>query len=527
MFGLPGGSISQGGIFTIFGEDLGPDSPVTAASFPLPETLGGVSITVTQGDVVLNAFPLFADAGQINAVMPSNAPLGRASVRVMKGSQRSNPAPVTVVASSFGIFTATGSGSGPGIIQNVNTATERPINSPFASAEPGQLVTIWGTGLGPADFPDSQAPEAKNLPAEVEIFVGGVPVAAEDKVYSGRSPCCSGVDQIIFRSPPDAPRGCYVPVMIRTDGNVLSNAITMAIQPQGEQCSDPANPFGDAFLDPGRFASLLLIRSEVEIAVDVPESYTVRADVAVGNLREEASTPFPFQRFTSLHPMGSCTVYTGSAALSKGAGFPFSGAGGDGLDGGGEWTVVGARGRRTVGALLESTSSYGALLGGSLEIPGPIAFSFDATPYLLEGSYSVTGAGGPDIGPFSVDVGVAAPVEWTNREEVALIDRAEDLVLEWAGGAPSSVVAALGGNTDTPSNSMAAFFCLADAETGTLTVPAWVLGAIPPSRAQPDQSEGVVTLSTTGSEADRFSADGLDNGFALGLSVTGKTVIFE
>ncbi len=70
------------------------------------------------------------------------------------------------------------------------------------------MITLWGTGLGPVAA-DNVAPIAGNLPTQVELFVGGVPATVN---YSGRTPCCSGVDQIAFVVPANAPQGCWVPV---------------------------------------------------------------------------------------------------------------------------------------------------------------------------------------------------------------------------------------------------------------------------------------------------------------------------
>ncbi|MGH9612499.1 MAG: hypothetical protein ACRD4P_05405, partial [Bryobacteraceae bacterium] len=79
-FGLPNAPIARGGIFTIFGENLGPvQSP--ALSFPLSSTLVGVSISVTQNGAATHAFTLFVSAGQVKAVMPSTVTAGLATLR--------------------------------------------------------------------------------------------------------------------------------------------------------------------------------------------------------------------------------------------------------------------------------------------------------------------------------------------------------------------------------------------------------------------------------------------------------------
>src|ERR1039457_3335722 len=89
--GLPAGSLPQGGMIAIFGSNLGPAAGVSAPSYPLGTALSGVSITVTQQSTTVNAYPVYVGAGQIDAVMPSNAPLGRVSVRVTVNNVTSNP----------------------------------------------------------------------------------------------------------------------------------------------------------------------------------------------------------------------------------------------------------------------------------------------------------------------------------------------------------------------------------------------------------------------------------------------------
>src|SRR5205085_4481865 len=132
-----------------------------------------VSLNVFQGATTVSAIPLYVSATQINAIMPSNAPLGAASVQVIAGNFRSNPQPVRIVNSAFGIFTALGTGIGPGVLQNFVAADNQPINSPTITAQNGQVITMWGTGLGPVTGGDNVATKAGNLTVQTEVFVGG------------------------------------------------------------------------------------------------------------------------------------------------------------------------------------------------------------------------------------------------------------------------------------------------------------------------------------------------------------------
>ena len=109
--GLPSGAVARGSAFLITGKNLGPGTTPDLID-PLQTSLGGVSVTVTQGSTTLNAIPLFLSPTGITAIMPSNAPLGAASVRIVYKNVTSNPMPVRVVATQVGIYTANGAGSG-------------------------------------------------------------------------------------------------------------------------------------------------------------------------------------------------------------------------------------------------------------------------------------------------------------------------------------------------------------------------------------------------------------------------------
>src|SRR5690348_2252383 len=111
--GLPGGSIARGSLFSLFGARMGPNSS-PALAFPLSNTLGGVSIKVSQGSTSVDAIPIFVSANQINAIMPSNAPLGAVSIRVTFNGIPGLPSPARVVNASFGIIAANSGGFGPG-----------------------------------------------------------------------------------------------------------------------------------------------------------------------------------------------------------------------------------------------------------------------------------------------------------------------------------------------------------------------------------------------------------------------------
>ena len=287
--GLPAGSIARGSLFSIFGQKIGPASSPTLA-FPLSTSLGGVSIQVTQGNTTVNAIPVFVSPGQVNAIMPSNAPLGAVSIFVTIGNTKSPPSPARVVADSFGIFSVYSDGLGPGALQNFVAANNTPLNTPSLAAQPAQTIIMYGTGLGAGLNPDNVAPQAGSLPTKVEVFVGGQLASTQ---YSGRSPCCSGLDQIVFTVPAAAPLGCWVPVQVRTSGATVSNTVTMAISADGSPCSDPINALTAPFLASQKIGLLALLRTDVNEDVGLKKTGNVKTDVAMMTFQQEDPRRIP------------------------------------------------------------------------------------------------------------------------------------------------------------------------------------------------------------------------------------------
>ncbi len=515
--GLPNGKIARGSIFTVFGENLGPTTPVVVSEFPLGDTLGQISATVTQGERVVNAIPLFGNRGQVNAIMPSDARLGRGALRVRVGQTDSNPVPIEIVESSFGIFSANGTGLGPGIFQNFISPEVQPINATATAARRGQLVTLWGTGLGPVEFPDNEAPIPETLTADIEIWVGGVAVADQDILYAGRSPCCAGVDQVIFPVPEQAPLGCYVPVFLRTRGLILSNMATMAIAAEDGACDGSEQ----LFLGGGAFGATLAADADLELAVDVPTPTDIELDVFAGTFRSESASPFFFNPLLSSIPSGTCALVSGSGDVIGGAEIPMTRPTGGLLGAGETVTLGGPAGMRQIPRLPPGPLDYFGILGAT--IPGlPLASRFFEVA-----EHTVSAPAGVDVGTIRATFAIASAPRWVNRDDVGVVDRSSDLRIEFGGLHFVDDLIGVGGfNYDKATDSAAAFYCLGPVSGGPVTVPEWILSALPESSAEPGQSVGVIGLWAQ-RPATMFTADGLDRAAIFPLSVVAKTVVFE
>ena len=175
---LPNGNLTQGGAFVVFGKGLGPAQTAIVNAFPLPNTLAGTSVSVTVGGTTVPCIMLYTLATQVAAVVPSSTPVGSGTMVVTYNNTSSAPLKINVVAHDFGIFAINQGGSGPGVLVNAITNV---VNSSSASANPGDLVDIWGTGLGPVAGNEAGGAVARQPTSEFEsASVRRQPAGASD-----------------------------------------------------------------------------------------------------------------------------------------------------------------------------------------------------------------------------------------------------------------------------------------------------------------------------------------------------------
>jgi uncharacterized protein (TIGR03437 family) len=232
--GPPNGRLAQGSFFSIYGSTVGPETPVQATTYPLPTTLGGVSVQITSGSAKYSAPLVFVYKGQINAILPSNVPVGNGQMTVTYNGLTSQPADIVVAKTSLGIFFQRVNGRDLAIAQNVKSQTDYPLNLADTPAKPGQIVILWATGMGPISGADNTAPGAVGdmTGVPVTITVGGV---TAQRLYAGRQAETAAVDNIYFTVPQGTGFGCQVPVVV-TGGGTPANTTNIAITADGSPC---------------------------------------------------------------------------------------------------------------------------------------------------------------------------------------------------------------------------------------------------------------------------------------------------
>jgi uncharacterized protein (TIGR03437 family) len=491
--------IAPGSIFVIFGSGMAtPGAPAVLqdSSKGLPLTLNGASVAVTVAGLTVQPALYYATAAQIAAVLPSTTPLGSGAVTVTYNGVASAPATIPVVQSALGFATMSGDGTGPAMATDANYNFISPTNS----AASGQIITLWGTGLGasPADSDTTYTAtphRITSVPLAIVVLQDG---QAPSVVWAGRSGY-PGLDQINIQIatgdtpapvsldgyqyyPPSiiAPVGCSVP-LIAADVNtgVGSNTVTLPIAVTGGACMQPS------FVLDASVAQTLSAQAAVDFGSLSVSQYAGEA-MAGGSFYTLPGSALAALAGSGTASAGSCIVVPPSASNQPGE-----------LNAGGYISVTGGARQQPLGS--GDWAYYGGIVP-ALTIPA------------TGGTFTFVSASGEyaTVGPFDATVSFPAPLDWTNQASIGTINRSQGVHLTWTGGDADGVVAIRGSSfavagSQTPG---ASFICSVPASAGQFTVPPSVLQALP---------AGAGTLTVENQSAPQsIPATGLDIGHAFG-----------
>jgi uncharacterized protein (TIGR03437 family) len=401
-----------------------------------------------------------------------------------------------IAANNLGVFTIDSSGQGPGIVtysdyslvSTVKASNCGGPNTTCGAANPGDTLILWGTGLGPITGDDaSGAGLGQNMPnIPLTLYIGGVPASV---IYQGRSGCCVGEDQVVFTVPNNVPTGCAVPLVLQVNGQT-SNTTVMPIANGSRSCT-PVNP------------ALASVNVEQGLAAG-PVNY---ANIALGkNLNNNGSgfmddlqysfgtvtinrpalTPF-FLSWIDDQPIGTCIVYNNlHGGGNTPQGIHFANA-----DAGSSVTVKGPKGSQVV-QIGQGNGITTIAADGS---------------FFVAGSYTVSGAGGADIGAFSAAITFPPLPTLVSPQNKATVVRSNGMTVTWTGGDPNGYVQiVVTGATDQTFNLAAQAICNVKAGLGTFTIPPYVMLALPSS-----PNAGGFTIAPVTAEVP-FTAKGLGVG---------------
>ena len=233
--GIP---VAPGGLAAIFGQELASESSTTANA-PWP-------VSAAKREVVINdevRAPLQHVSGsQINAQIPSNAPLGsqRIAVRLEDTGELVAGGGLVIASASPGLFTATQDGRGQAAALN----QDGRVNSASNPAAKDSVVVLYGTGQGQVSPPVQDGTAAASSPLSSTVTVptsdGRTCVTSQPSMcvavgngfgevqFSGLAPGFVGLWQINVKLPADTPTG-NIPVRVLING-IPSNIVTVAVR---------------------------------------------------------------------------------------------------------------------------------------------------------------------------------------------------------------------------------------------------------------------------------------------------------
>lgn len=220
-------NISSGALFSIYGQNFVPAgtgrraNPDELVNGVLPSTLLGVCVSVAgQSAPMLDVYP-----GQINAVAPRLAPNSKADVIVTTGcgtssAVQSTPESVTVapVSPEFLYFAHNPDGLNPvAAVDSVTGAFIGPteLGASFSPALPGDLITVFASGFGPAPTIPGAPYAGPAASGSVTVRLGSITLDPKDVLYVGGAPG-QLISQLNIRIPQGLSAGKQ-PLQIRFD----------------------------------------------------------------------------------------------------------------------------------------------------------------------------------------------------------------------------------------------------------------------------------------------------------------------
>ena len=197
--------------------------------------------------------------------------------------------------------------------------------------------------------------------------------------------------------------------------------------------------------------------------------------------------PF-FLSFIDQQPVGTCMVFPNLNTTSSN---PITGI--SDLNAGSNFTLKGPKGTVNVAPVV----NFG---------PGS-TISADGT-FLVPGSYTITGAGGADVGPFTATFNLLALPTITTPP--ATVTRADGMTVTWTGGGGNvqlTILDPFNGSNNTLGYSAQ---CTAPASAGTFTIPAYVMLNLPANNPALFSFGSALAYSA-------FTASGVDAAFVQTL----------
>jgi uncharacterized protein (TIGR03437 family) len=229
---VAGAALAAESIVAGFGNGLAATTE-TATVTPLPTSLGGVSVSVTDSAGIDRPAPLFfVSAGQINFQVPVGTAAGQTTVRVMQQNQVVARGQVGIESVSPGLFTANADGKGAPAALALRVAPDggqslvdvyrcgaalgscAPVAIDLGGAADQVILELFGTGI-----------RGRSALTAVTATIGG---QAAEVQYAGPQGGFAGLDQVNVRVPRSLAGRGDVDVVLVVDGKT-ANTVTVRV----------------------------------------------------------------------------------------------------------------------------------------------------------------------------------------------------------------------------------------------------------------------------------------------------------
>jgi uncharacterized protein (TIGR03437 family) len=212
--------VSPGALASIFGSNfLGTGQSGVAQTLPLPDSLGGVSVSVNG-----KAAPvLYVNSGQINFQIPWETAPGPATLTVSSNGVKSASMNVTVLAAAPGLFFM----GSHAIVQNADFS----LNSSGNPAKAGDPIMAYLTGAGAVSptVADGAAASSTTLSKVTSAVTATIGSQTAQVPFAGLAPGFVGLWQVNIVVPAGLTQGDF-PLVVSVGGQ-SSNAANVSVTP--------------------------------------------------------------------------------------------------------------------------------------------------------------------------------------------------------------------------------------------------------------------------------------------------------
>ena len=215
-------------IVTVFGAGL---SNVTAsAQFPLPYSLGGVTLTLTDSSGLGRpALLLYVSPGQLSFIVPGQSAPGPATLQIAAANGNIYSVAVTVASVSPGLFTANSTGKGAAAAQTIRVHPDGSQDPPQTVAAYDSVAQTWSpapidvSSPGDSLFLILYGTGIRHGTSSLTVTIGGQTLAP---LYTGAQGTFPGLDQVNVQLPASLAGSGLVTVTVMIDGQ-SSNPATL------------------------------------------------------------------------------------------------------------------------------------------------------------------------------------------------------------------------------------------------------------------------------------------------------------